>query len=71
MAYEVDQFVGVVHGIEETFRVFWVGPDEAHLTTDGGKPLAFASVRSGGFISADDVHDQARDVVAAQEEAAL
>lgn len=58
--------IGVVHGIERTHHVFWLGDDLAMIDH-----YEFASSRSGGFIDEEDVLDQARDVVAGWDEDAL
>lgn len=58
--------VGLVLGIEATYRVDWVNPDLAYLVdpTDEQVVFEFASANDGGFISQYDVLGQAHDIVA-------
>lgn len=65
MSGEYPRFaVGVVRGIESTYQVDWMGPDDAQLVDESGDLVTeFCSVREGGFISTDDLLDQAADIV--------
>lgn len=58
--------MGIVHGVERTYRVDWVAADLAYLVdpTDGFVTNEFASSQSGGFINDLDVLDHAADIVA-------
>lgn len=62
--------VGVVHGIDDNYIVKWVAADLVQLenTRTEETVYEFASANSGGFISNDDVMDQARDIVAEWDE---
>jgi len=70
---ETTDAVGIVHGIDETYVVSWLDPDLAEIQNLHSKDIVceFASANPGGFISADDVMDQARDIVADWDEEAL
>lgn len=58
--------VGLVHGVEMTYRVDWAEADLAYLAdpSDGFVEYEFASSRSSGFISTLDVLEHAADLVA-------
>lgn len=56
--------VGIVHGIDETYQVDWINPDLAYLTVAGDIAAEFCSRTEGGFISTNDLMDQAGDVIA-------
>ena len=56
--------IGTVRGIEHEYQVHWLDLDLASLTLDGDEQITFCSANAGGFVSTEDVVDQAEDIVA-------
>lgn len=55
--------IGELVGDKDTVEVHWIQQDLAMLTVAGDEVIQFCSANSGGFINADDVMDQAADVL--------
>lgn len=55
--------IGVVNTVDETYDVHWLGDDLAEVTLNGDRVVDFASAFSVGFVSVEDVLEQAADIM--------
>ena len=54
--------IGTVSNSENTYEVHWLAEDTARLDIDGEEIIEFSSLHIGGFVSIDDVIDEAVEV---------